>query len=57
MAWRIRVQMALIFHGMVVLAVVLAAIGLIAFPIFRRIFKKYDALRQLGGENVAAIRW
>ena len=44
MAWRINVQMALIFLGMVpVLAIILAAIVLIAFPIFRRIFKKYDA--------------
>ena len=40
MAWRINVQMALIFLGMVpVLAIILAAIVLIAFPIFRRIFK------------------
>ena len=40
MAWRINVHMALIFLGMVpVLAIILAAIVLIAFPIFRRIFK------------------
>ncbi|MDU5150274.1 MAG: ABC transporter permease, partial [Anaerococcus prevotii] len=57
MAWRINVQMALIFLGMVpVLAIILAAIVLIAFPIFRRIFKKYDALNNSVQENVAAIR-
>ena len=57
MALRINVQMALIFLGMVpVLAIILAAIVLIAFPIFRRIFKKYDALNNSVQENVAAIR-
>ena len=57
MAWRINVQMALIFLGMVpVLAIILAAIVLIAFPIFRRIFQKYDALNNSVQENVAAIR-
>ena len=57
MAWRINVQMALIFLGMVpVLAIILAAIVLVAFPIFRRIFKKYDALNNSVQENVAAIR-
>ena len=57
MAWRINVQMALVFLGMVpVLAIILAAIVLIAFPIFRRIFKKYDALNNSVQENVAAIR-
>ena len=39
-----------------VLAIILAAIVLIAFPIFRRIFKKYDALNNSVQENVAAIR-
>ena len=57
MAWRINSSMALIFLGMVpVLAIVLAVIVLIAFPIFRRIFKKYDALNNSVQENVAAIR-
>ena len=57
MAFRINVQMALIFLGMVpVLAIILAAIVLVAFPIFRRIFKKYDALNNSVQENVAAIR-
>ena len=57
MAWRINVKMALIFLGMVpVLAITLAVIVLIAFPIFRRIFKKYDALNNSVQENVAAIR-
>ena len=57
MAWRINSSMALIFLGMVpVLAIVLAVIVLVAFPIFRRIFKKYDALNNSVQENVAAIR-
>ena len=56
MAWRINSSMALIFLGMVpVLAIVLAVIVLVAFPIFRRIFKKYDALNNSVQENVAAI--
>lgn len=57
MAWRINVSMALIFLAMVpVLAIILALIVLVAFPIFRRIFKKYDALNNSVQENVAAIR-
>ena len=57
MAWRINSSMALIFLGMVpVLAIILAVIVLVAFPIFRRIFKKYDALNNSVQENVAAIR-
>ena len=57
MAWRINSSMALIFLGMVpVLAIVLAVIVLVAFPIFRRIFKKYDALNNSVQENVSAIR-
>ena len=39
-----------------VLAIILAAIVLVAFPIFRRIFKKYDALNNSVQEDVAAIR-
>lgn len=57
MAWRINVSMALVFLGMLpVLAIILAIIVLVAFPIFRRIFKKYDALNNSVQENVAAIR-
>ena len=57
MAWRINSSMALIFLGMVpVLAIILAVIVLVALPIFRRIFKKYDALNNSVQENVAAIR-
>ena len=57
MAWRINSSMALIFLAMVpVLAIVLTVIVLVAFPIFRRIFKKYDALNNSVQENVAAIR-
>ena len=57
MAWRINSSMALIFLGMVpVLAIVLAVIVLVALPIFRRIFKKYDTLNNSVQENVAAIR-
>ena len=57
MAWRINSSMALIFLGMVpVLAIILAVIVLVAFPIFRRIFKKYDTLNNSVQENVAAIR-
>ncbi|MFC2619947.1 MAG: ABC transporter ATP-binding protein [Pauljensenia sp.] len=57
MAWRINVSMALIFLAMVpVLAIILALIVFVAFPIFRRIFKKYDALNNSVQENVAAIR-
>ena len=57
MAWRINVSMALVFLAMVpVLAIILALIVLVAFPIFRRIFKKYDALNNSVQENVAAIR-
>lgn len=57
MAWRINSSMALIFLAMVpVLAIILAVIVCVAFPIFRRIFKKYDALNNSVQENVAAIR-
>ena len=57
MAWRINSSMALIFLGMVpVLAIILAVIVLVALPIFRRIFKKYDALNNSVQENVSAIR-
>lgn len=57
MAWRINAQMTLIFLGMVpILAIILAAIILIAFPISRHIFKEYDALNNLVQGNVTATR-
>lgn len=57
MAWRINSDMALIFLIMVpFLAVILFGIVRYVFPLFRRIFKKYDALNNSVQENIAAIR-
>ena len=57
MAFRINGRMALIFFAILpVLAIGLLVIFNIAHPIFKRIFKKYDALNNSVQENVAGIR-
>lgn len=57
MAFRINSRMALIFLAILpVLAIGLFVIFNIAHPIFKRIFKKYDALNNSVQENVAGIR-
>ncbi len=57
MALRINARMALIFFAIVpFLAIGLLAIFRTAHPIFRRIFKKYDALNNSVQENVSGIR-
>ncbi len=57
MALRINSRMALIFFAIIpILGVGLIMIFKIAHPIFRRIFKRYDALNNSVQENVAGIR-
>ncbi|MBQ6559976.1 MAG: ABC transporter ATP-binding protein [Erysipelotrichaceae bacterium] len=57
MAFRINHRMSLIFLGIVpILGVGLVLIFKISHPIFRRIFKRYDALNNSVQENVAGIR-
>ena len=57
MAVRINAQMALIFVGILpLLGIGLIGIARHVFPIFRRIFKKYDALNNSVQENIAGIR-
>lgn len=57
MAVRINAQMALIFLGILpLLGIGLIGIARHVFPIFRRIFKKYDALNNSVQENIAGIR-
>ncbi|MBQ2656724.1 MAG: ABC transporter ATP-binding protein [Erysipelotrichaceae bacterium] len=57
MALRINARMALIFFAIVpFLAIGLLVIFRTAHPIFRRIFKKYDALNNSVQENVSGIR-
>ena len=57
MALRINVKMALIFFAIIpILFVGLIGIFKISHPIFRKIFKKYDALNNSVQENVAGIR-
>ncbi|MBR2684561.1 MAG: ABC transporter ATP-binding protein [Erysipelotrichaceae bacterium] len=57
MAFRIHHRMALVFIAIIpVLAAGLLGIFRLAHPIFRRIFKKYDALNNSVQENVAGIR-
>ncbi|MBQ1483028.1 MAG: ABC transporter ATP-binding protein [Erysipelotrichaceae bacterium] len=57
MALRINTRMAMIFFAIIpVLGIGLYVIFQIAHPIFRRIFKKYDALNNSVQENVAGIR-
>ena len=57
MTLRISWRMSLIFLGMLpFLAAVLVVVIAVVFPVFRRVFKKYDALNNSVQENVAAIR-
>lgn len=57
MCMTISVRMSLIFLALIpILAVVLFGIAIYTFPIFQRIFKKYDALNNSVQENVSAIR-
>ena len=57
MSFRIHPEMALIFLCILpILGVALFSIIFRVFPIFRRIFKKYDALNNSVQENVAGIR-
>lgn len=57
MSFRIHAQMALIFLCILpILGVALFSIIFKVFPIFRRIFKKYDAMNNSVQENVAGIR-
>ncbi len=57
MSLSINVRMVLIFLALLpILGVVLFGIALHVHPIFKRIFKKYDALNNSVQENVAGIR-
>ena len=57
MAVRINARMAMIFFALIpVLIIGLILIFKVSHPIFRRIFKKYDALNNSVQENVAGIR-
>lgn len=57
MAMTINVRMACIFLCIIpFLGVALFGITLYVFPIFKRIFKKYDALNNSVQENIAGIR-
>ena len=57
MAFSINAKMSLIFLVMVpILGVALVSISMKVHPVFRRIFKKYDALNESVQENVAGIR-
>lgn len=57
MGFSVNAKMSLIFLGIVpLLGVVLFGIIYYVFPIFNRIFKKYDALNNSIQENVSGIR-
>jgi len=57
MCLTINVRMSFIFLALLpVVGVVLFGIAIHVYPIFKRIFKKYDALNNSVQENVAAIR-
>ena len=57
MAFRVNARLALIFLGaMPVLALGLFLLTSRAFPIFDRVFKTYDKLNSVVGENLHAIR-
>ena len=57
MSFRLNSQMALVFLVMIpVVGILLFLIARTAFPIFRRIFRKYDALNNSVQENVSGIR-
>lgn len=57
MSMSINAKMACIFLVLVpILGAALIGIAVYVFPVFKRIFKKYDALNNSVQENVAAIR-
>ncbi len=57
MAWIINWKMALIFLAIIpVLGIALFGIAKYVFPIFQRIFKKYDAMNNSIQENVNGVR-
>ncbi|MBQ7486952.1 MAG: ABC transporter ATP-binding protein [Clostridia bacterium] len=57
MSFSISVRMSLIFLAIIpVLGIALFGISRTVFPIFKRIFKRYDALNNSVQENVAGIR-
>ena len=57
MAFSVNSRMSLIFLGIFpLLAVLLGLIIRTVFPIFKRIFKKYDALNNSVQENISGIR-
>ncbi len=57
MVIRINFTMSLIFLGAIpLLGLILFGIGKMAFPIFDKVFKKYDDLNNIVEENVAGIR-
>jgi len=57
MCLSINKRMSLIFLGMIpVLGAVLIGISVGVMPVFRRIFKRYDAMNNLVQENVSGIR-
>jgi ATP-binding cassette subfamily B multidrug efflux pump len=57
MSFTINARIALIFLCMVpVLAVIIFGISLTVMPVFRRIFRKYDAMNESVEENVSGIR-
>lgn len=57
MSFSISVRMSLIFLAIIpVLGVALFGIAIKVFPVFKRIFKRYDALNNSVQENLAGIR-
>lgn len=57
MSMKINVRMAIIFVVMFpILGAVLLGISMYVYPIFKRIFKKYDAMNNSVQENIAGIR-
>ncbi|MCR4675639.1 MAG: ABC transporter ATP-binding protein/permease [Sphaerochaetaceae bacterium] len=57
MSFRINSQVATIFMGIIpVLGIALFLIGRTVFPVFKRIFKRYDAMNASIQENVNGIR-
>lgn len=57
MSMKINVHMAIIFVVMFpILGAVLLGISMYVYPIFKRIFKKYDAMNNSVQENIAGIR-
>jgi len=57
MSFRISAKMSLIFLALIpVLAIALFAIAIKVGPIFKRIFKRYDAMNNTVQENVSGVR-